>query len=235
MSSAMYALNANANTISPPLLAASIGAAIPWHVRLAELGCNEILLSYGPSHFKVCLGDAEATEVWNEGRNGSTIPISRVHTPTEAVTLRPTKARLRAVLVSACVRAFRRQQSMVAPIRIPTIIPSPTDESDSESDSSDYPESDYSSTSSYSDESRTSAGSSPISPTDSIKCTPTAFKLVSSRLPLYRPKPSSSCAAAPVNHWRVDTTAYSYQGGMTRVLSGGVKLGEHHLFPATRP
>ncbi|KAJ6460825.1 hypothetical protein C8R47DRAFT_117704 [Mycena vitilis] len=166
-------------------------------------------------------GDTEVTEIWNEGRDSNTIPTSQSRT--EGTTSRPTKARLRAVLVSACVRAFRRQQLMVAPIHIPTIILSPIDESDSESDSSDYSESEYSSTPSlaHSDESRTSAGSPPITPTDSIKCTQTA--LVSSRLPLYPPKLSLQCAA------------YSYQGGMTRVLSGGVKLGEQHLSPNAPP
>ncbi|KAJ7624100.1 hypothetical protein DFH06DRAFT_1230365 [Mycena polygramma] len=241
MSSATYTLNAN--SIPQPLLAASIGAGIPWDAWLATLGCDEILLSFGPSHFEVCLGDAEATEVWNAERDpGNAIPISipRVQTQLEASTSRPTNARLRAVLVSACVRTFRRQQSMVAPIRIPTIILSPTDESDSESESeaSEYPDSDSDSASSassskftsYSGESCTSAGSPPTTPTESIKCTPTAFSSTS-RLPI---RSASSKTSPPrVNHSRVDTTAYLYRGGITRVMTGGVMLGQHHLSRAT--
>ncbi|KAJ6450978.1 hypothetical protein C8R47DRAFT_311508 [Mycena vitilis] len=240
LSSATYTLNAN--SIPQPLLAASIGAGISWNAWLAALGCDEILLSFGPSHFEVCLGDTEATEVWNAERDGNiSIPRAQTQTQPEASTSRPTNARLRAVLVSACVRTFRRQQSMVAPIRIPTIILSPTDESDSEAESeaSEYPDSDSDSASStssskftsYSSESCTSAGSPPTTPTESIKCIPTAFSSTSC-LPI---RSASSKVPPPrVNLSRVDTTAYLYRGGVTRVMTGGVMLGQHHLSRATR-
>jgi hypothetical protein len=40
--------------------------------------------------------------------------------------------------------------------------------------------------------------------------------------------------SAPVDPSKKDTTAYLYQGGVTRVMTGGVMLGPRHVVRSTR-
>jgi len=245
--SATYALNAS--TPPTPFLAASIGASIPWTAWLAALGSDEILLFYGPGYVKVRLGNAAVTDVWSEESQGSVVPISRIQAQVKVspspLLQQNTGARLRAMLLSARVRNMRRQQAAAEPIRIPSLPLSPSSDSDSsDSDSdSDYCESDSASSTSsiftsYSNDSLTSAGS-PAS--TSPKCAPVALPAVGTyRPPFARSKvaptnPSVPRApAVPMDHSKKDTTAYLYQGGVTRVMTGGVMLGPRHIVRATR-
>ncbi|KAF7341141.1 hypothetical protein MVEN_01848800 [Mycena venus] len=243
--SATYTLNATSTPA--PLLAASIGAGIPWSSWLSALGSDEILLFYGPGYVKVRLGDAAVTDVWSEEHQGSVVPISRVQAQVKVgpspLLQQNTGARLRAMLLSARVRSMRRHQAAAEPIRVPSLPFSPTSDSDSsDSDSdSDYCESDSASSTSskftsYSNDSLTSAGSPPATP---AKSAPVALPAVGA----YRPpfarakvaaKPTAPRVAVPMDRSKKDTTAYLYQGGVTRVMTGGVMLGPRHVVPSTR-
>ncbi|KAF7356546.1 hypothetical protein MVEN_00988200 [Mycena venus] len=242
--SATFTLKATSQPPAP-LLAASIGANIPWTTWLTALGSDDILLFYGPGYVKVRLGDAAVTDVWSEESQGSVVPISRVQAQVKVgpspLFQQNTGARLRAMLLSARVRNMRREQAAAEPIRIPSLPLSPTSDSDDSESDSDYSDSDsVSSTSSkftsYSNDSLTSAGSPPTTP---LKTAPIALPTVGA----YRPpfarskastKPSAPRAAVPVDRSKKNTTAYLYQGGVTRVMTGGVMLGPRHVVRATR-
>ncbi|KAJ7193340.1 hypothetical protein GGX14DRAFT_589171 [Mycena pura] len=232
--SATYILNTT-STPPAPLLAASIGANIPWAAWLSALGSDDILLFYGPRYVKARIGNVPVTDVWTEETQGSVVPISRVQAKVGPSPLlqQNTSARLRATLLSARVRSMRREQAatVAAPIRIPSLLASPSD-SESDSDSgSDYCDSD---STSYSNDSLTTAGSPPTTP---AKCVPIALPSVGKyRPPFARSKatanPTRPAAAKPSAPFTVpmdcskkDTTAYLYQGGVTRVMTGGVMLG----------
>ncbi|KAJ7441653.1 hypothetical protein B0H11DRAFT_2095867 [Mycena galericulata] len=224
-------------TIPPPaILAASIGSGISWRTWFTALGGGrDILMFYGPGYLKVRIGDAKVTDVWSEGTRGSIVPISQI----QSVPLlqQSTGARLRATLLSARVRSMRRAQheaKAADPIRIPSLsICSSDDSSSDESDSdSDCGYSTSSKFTSYSNESLTSAGSSPPS-------TPPKSAFVALPPALYRaPKPTHARhSPVPVDRSKKNLTAYLYQGGVTRVMTGGVMLGPRpaaHVIKCTR-
>ncbi|KAJ7647971.1 hypothetical protein FB45DRAFT_998851, partial [Roridomyces roridus] len=220
--------------------AAAVGSAIPWATwfnALAGGRAGTILLFYGPGYLKVRVGEEPVTDLWSEETQGSVVPISKAKTVSLPLLQQSTGARLRAALLSARVRSMRRTQleeeeeeivktSVVQPkpIRVPTLFIDVSDD-----DSSDD-ESDCSSSSSFasdSTESLTSAGSSPpASP---------ASKLATLALPcapplLYRaPRPKVTTATrspvATIDRANKQLTSYLYQGGVTRVMTGGVMLG----------
>ncbi|KAJ7154067.1 hypothetical protein C8R46DRAFT_1118604 [Mycena filopes] len=252
--SATFALSAT-STPPAPLFAASIGAGIPWAAWMAKLSNGaDVLLFYGPGFVKVRLGSAAVTDVWTEETQGSIVPISRAQTGRSPLLQENTGARLRAMLLSARVRSMRRHQTAataaaVEPIRIPSLLASCISDSDDSDDSdSDYAPSDSGSASSasskftsYSNDSLTSAGSPPATP---AKSAPMVLPSVAK----YRaPRPSTARRAAPApipapapvvrataNAAKKDTTAYLYQGGVTRVMTGGVMLGARHVVRSTR-
>ncbi|KAJ7627829.1 hypothetical protein DFH06DRAFT_1480828 [Mycena polygramma] len=242
LQSATFVLNAT-STPPAPLFAASIGAVIPWASWLAALGSDDILLFYGPGFVKVRLGSAAVTDVWSEESQGSIVPISRVQAGPSPLFQQNTGARLRAMLLSARVRSMRREQAAAEPIRIPSLLSSACDASDSDSESDYASDSDsVSSTSSkftsYSIDSLTSAGSPPTTP---AKAAPVALPAVAAYRPPFRraktatkPAPARTASPAPVDRSKKDTTAYVYQGGVTRVMTGGVMLGPRHVVRATR-
>ncbi|KAJ7823622.1 hypothetical protein B0H14DRAFT_3469966 [Mycena olivaceomarginata] len=234
--SATYTLKA-ASTPPAPLLAASIGAGIPWAAWLAALGSDDILLFYGPGYVKARLGDAAVTDVWSEETQGSVVPIaaSRVRTQVGPSPLlqQNTNTRLRAVLLSARVRGFQRRQAAAAaaePIRIPSLPFSSPSDSDSSSDSdseSDYCSDSASSASSY------SHVSSPITPP---KCTPVALPAVGAyRPPFARAAKVAATAtkptlkAFPIKASPKAPAPRPVPGGVTRVMTGGVMLGPRHV------
>ncbi|KAJ7147848.1 hypothetical protein C8R43DRAFT_1009719 [Mycena crocata] len=209
------------------LYAASIGSGIPWTVWFNALGGGgDVLLFYGPGYLKVRIGDSEVTDVWNEETQGS-VPISRLH----------------GALLSARVRSLKRaeQQQQAEPIRPPSLVLTASDSESSEDSSSDSDsDSDYASstssrfTSYSSSESLTSAASSP--PATPAK----AASLMLPAVPTYVVLPRRSQAAyraphrvavdrsvhfVPVDRSKKHTTAYIYQGGVTRIMTGGVLLG----------
>ncbi|KAJ6539840.1 hypothetical protein DFH09DRAFT_1368661 [Mycena vulgaris] len=242
------------STTTPPpaIFAASIGAGIPWAAWLNALGGGcDVLLFYGPGYVKVRVGDAQVTDVWSEATQGSVVPISQI----KSVPLlqQSTGARLRAMLLSARVRSMRRAQQ-AGELSSPTS-GSDSDADDSASGSDSESDSDCSTTSSkftaYSTDSLTSAASSP--PTTPPKATFTALPTVPTAPALYRaprptaraplpkstsraPKPTRA-APAPIDKSKKDLTAYLYQGGVTRVMTGGVMLGPRpaaHVIKFTR-
>ncbi|KAJ7261366.1 hypothetical protein B0H12DRAFT_1217808 [Mycena haematopus] len=237
---ATFTLNA-ASAPPAPLFAASIGAGIPWASWLATLGSDDILLFYGPGYVKVRLGGATVQNVWSE--DSSVAPGSRVQAQIKvsqsSLLQQSTGGRLRAMLLSARVRNMRRQQASAAtPIRAPSPLAASASDSDSDSDS-DY-DSDSSSASSkftsYSNDSLTSVGSAPTTP---LKTAPLALPAVGAyRPPFARSRATTKSqmppAAVPVGCAKKDTTAYLYQGGVTRVMTGGVMLGPHHVVRSTR-
>ncbi|KAJ6527071.1 hypothetical protein B0H19DRAFT_1196376 [Mycena capillaripes] len=243
--SATYTLNATSTPA--PLRAASIGAAIPWAAWLAALGSDEILLFYGPGYVKVRLGDAPLATVWT-AETQSVLPFARVQAQPK-IGLSPllqqsTGARLRVMLLSARVRSMRRQQAAVEPIHIPSLLAATTDsdsDSDSESDYSDSDSTSGSSTSSkstsYSNDSLTSAGSPPATPS---KSAPLALPAVGVYRPPFlrsKPGPRATATALAFMPAKKTTTAYHYQGGVTRVMTGGVLLGPRaaaHVVHVTR-
>ncbi|KAJ6537718.1 hypothetical protein B0H19DRAFT_1382437 [Mycena capillaripes] len=251
VSSATYTLNAT-STPPAPLFAASIGAGIPWAAWLAALGSDDILLFYGPGYVKVRLGDAAVTDVWSEETQGSVVPISRVQAQMKVgpspLLQQNTGARLRAMLLSARVRSMRRQQVASEPIRIPSLLRSPITDSDDSDSESDYSDSDSASSTSskftsYSNDSLTSAGSLSPPSTPAKAAAPVALPAVAVaayRPPFRRSKPATkpsvprASAPLPVDRSKKDTTAYLYQGGVTRVMTGGVMLGPRHVVSPTR-
>ncbi|KAJ6568116.1 hypothetical protein B0H10DRAFT_2200024 [Mycena sp. CBHHK59/15] len=218
-------------TVTPPpsIHAASIGSGISWDAWFTALGGGrDILLFYGPGYVKVRFGDEQVVSVWSEETQGSVVPISQI----KSVPLlqQSTGARLRAMLLSARVRHMRREQAAAAttaePIRLPSLLFAPTADSDSDASSDSGSDSDCESATSskftsYSTESLTSVSSSP----------PGTPPKVSVALPISTPKPQTPYRASkntrrvPIDHAKKDLTAYLYQGGVTRVMTGGVMLG----------
>ncbi|KAJ6455586.1 hypothetical protein C8R47DRAFT_1166092 [Mycena vitilis] len=237
MQSATFTLNAT-STPPAPLFAASIGAGIPWAAWLTALGSDDILLFYGPGFVKVRFGGAAVTNVWSEETQDSIVPISRSQAGPSSLLQQSTGARLRAMLLSARVRNMRREQAAAEPIRIPSLLSDASD-SDSESDyasDSDSVSSASSKFTSYSLDSLTSAGSPPATP---AKAAPIALPAVAAYRPLFRrvktvTQPAPTTVPAPVDRSKKDTTAYLYQGGVTRVMTGGVMLGPRHVVRAPR-
>ncbi|KAJ7118913.1 hypothetical protein C8R44DRAFT_185849 [Mycena epipterygia] len=225
------------SSATPPssVYAAAIGSGISWAEWFHALGGGrDILLFYGPGYLKVRVGDAQVTDVWSEETQGSIVPISHQMKSTPLLQ-QSTGARLRAMLLSARVRSMRRAEKQAEPIRIPSLLLAPTD-SDSDSDSSSDSGSDSdcgSSTSSkftaYSNDSLTSPPSTPP-------------KFASAALPSVSPAPtpyraSKNTRRVPVDSSKKDLTAYLYQGGVTRVMTGGVMLGPRpaaHVIKFTR-
>ncbi|KAJ7646788.1 hypothetical protein FB45DRAFT_891403 [Roridomyces roridus] len=232
----------------PPtaIRAAAVGSAIPWASwfdALAGGRAGTILLFYGPGYLKVRIGEEQVTDVWSEETQGSVVPISRAKATSVPLLQQSTGARLRAVLLSARVRNLRRTQqeeeqvsvktsvAQPKPIRVPTLFIDISDDEDSSDD-----ESDCSSSLSYSTESLTSAASSPpASP---------ASKLATLALPcapplLYRaPRPKATSAvrspAVTMDCSNKQLTSYLYQGGVTRVMTGGVMLGARQALVASK-
>ncbi|KAJ6500465.1 hypothetical protein C8R45DRAFT_1210247 [Mycena sanguinolenta] len=241
----------NATSAPPaPLLAASIGAGIPWATWLAALGGDDILLFYGPGYAKVRLGGAAVKNIWSEETQCSVVPISRAKAQMKVgpspLLQQSTGGRLRAMLLSARVRNMRREQAPVAaPIRIPSLLAASacTSDSDSDSDSEYCDDSDSSSSTSskftsYSNDSLTSLGSPPSTP---LKTEPVALPVVGAYRPPFararaaaKPQESPARPAMPVGCAKKDTTAYLYKGGVTRVMTGGVMLGSRHVVRSTR-
>ncbi|KAJ7038778.1 hypothetical protein C8F04DRAFT_1088470 [Mycena alexandri] len=242
--SATFVLNAT-STPPAPLFAASIGAGIPWPAWMAKLG-SEVLLFYGPGFVKVRVGNAAVTDVWTEETQGSVVPISRAQMKVGPSPLlqENTGARLRAMLLSARVRSMRRHQAVAtAPIRIPSLLGSTSDFDSSDSDSdSDYADSDSASSTSskftsYSNDSLTSSGSPPATPAKSASMVlPSVAKYRAPRPSVRAPAPApvKRIPAPAVRQAKKDTTAYLYQGGVTRVMTGGVMLGPRHVVRSTR-
>ncbi|KAF7340068.1 Zn(2)-C6 fungal-type domain-containing protein [Mycena venus] len=210
--SATFTLNAT-STPPAPLLAASIGVGIPWAAWFSALaGGDDILLLYGPGYVKVRFGDAAVLDLWNEDS------VSRVQAQVKVgpspLFQQNTSARLRATLLSARVRCMRRERAAAEPIYIPSPLASQPDcdsDSDSDSDCSDSASSTSSKFTSYSD-------ASPY-----VRRLPShhASKSRADRAPSSAPQ----AVLAPVDRSKKDTTAYLYQGGVTRVMTGGVMLG----------
>ncbi|KAJ7624266.1 hypothetical protein DFH06DRAFT_1339977 [Mycena polygramma] len=228
--------HSNATSTPPaPLLAASIGAGIPWTAWLAALGAgsDDILLFYGPGYVKVRRGTTAVTDIWSEQRQGCVVPISRIQAQTTAdphrLLQQNSGARLRAMLLSARVRNMRREQVIVVPCHT-------SDSDDSESEYASDSDSDTTSSTSsrftaYSSASATSAGSPPTTPAKAAVALP-AVTVGAYRPPFRRAQAVAkavvrprAAAPVPVDRSRKETTAYLYQGGITRVMTGGVMLG----------
>ncbi|KAJ7465934.1 hypothetical protein FB451DRAFT_1561243 [Mycena latifolia] len=94
-----------------PIVAASLGACVPWAAWLAVLAgsTDTVLLFYGPGCVKVRVDDAPVKEVWSEEREGSVVCISRVKAVAPLLQ-ESTDARLRAMLLSARARNMRREK-----------------------------------------------------------------------------------------------------------------------------
>jgi hypothetical protein len=227
------------STPPPAIFAAAIGAGIPWDAWFAALAdtADVLLLFYGPGYLKVRVGDAQVADVWSEESQGSVTPISQLKAVAPLLQI-STGARLRAMLLSARVRSMRRaQQTAASPIRIPSLLLATSDsDSDSSSDSDSESDSGCSSTSSkFTSYSATSLTTFP--PSTPLKClstlpsvAPAIYRAPKSRAPTPKAKPT----AVPVDRSKKDLTAYLYQGGVTRVMTGGVMLGPRSLVRATR-
>ncbi|KAJ7513059.1 hypothetical protein B0H11DRAFT_1948549 [Mycena galericulata] len=213
-------------TTPPPAIhAASIGSGISWADWYCALGGQDILLFYGPGYLKVRIGVAQVTDVWSEEAQGSIVPISQI----QSVPLlqQSIGVRLRATLLSARVRSMRRAQQetkTAEPIRIPSLLlTSDSDSEDSASDSDSDSECGSSTSSkftSYSNDSFTSSATSPPStpPKSSFVALPPSMSSTPKTTPTRR-------SPVPVDFSKKDLTAYLYQGGVTRVMTGGVMLG----------
>ncbi|KAJ7140235.1 hypothetical protein C8R43DRAFT_1109573 [Mycena crocata] len=239
------------STTAPPpsIQAASIGSGISWASWFNTLGGGrDILLFYGPGYLKVRIGNAQVMDVWSEESQGSVVPISGIQKA--PAVQQSTGARLRSALLSARIRSMKRAEQQAEPIHIPSLL-APVFDSDSGSDSSydagsesDHSDSDCSSSTSsrftsYSSESLTSAATSP--PVTPVKAASLALPVAPSYVALPRRSQTSYRASKitriPVDHMKKDTTAYIYQGGVTRVMTGGVLLGPRpaaHVISFTR-
>ncbi|KAK7023924.1 hypothetical protein R3P38DRAFT_1079369 [Favolaschia claudopus] len=237
--SATFIMN-QTSTLPEPLLAASIGAGIPWAAWLAALGSDQVLLFYGPGFVRVRLGSSPVKDIWGEQGQHNILSFSRVQTPTKIrasaspLLQQNTAARLRATLLSARVRSMRREQVVCTAVVEPVTDSDSDLESDSDSDDSDSDSASWTSSkfTSRSTESLTSAGSPPTSP---VK--PVASVALPAATPYRPPFARARAAAADASISRpkpTTSTAYLYQGGVTRVMTGGVMLGSHHVVRATR-
>ncbi|KAJ7726160.1 hypothetical protein DFH07DRAFT_853157 [Mycena maculata] len=221
---ATFSLTSTA-TPPPAIHAASIGAGIPWTAWFSALGGRrDLLLFYGPGYLKVRVGDSQVIDVWTGEHQGSIIPISQMKSA--PLLQQSTGARLRAMLLSARVRNMRRAEQEAkaeGPMRIPTLL-GDSESDDLSSDSKSDSGSDYSSASSkfttYSTDSLTSSGSPPTTPAKSgcVALPPAAPAIGTYSAFKTRHR-------VPVDRSKKDLTSYLYQGGVTRVMTGGVMLG----------
>ncbi|KAJ7092115.1 hypothetical protein C8R43DRAFT_1141962 [Mycena crocata] len=146
----------------------------------------------------------------------------------------PIRARLQTALLFARVRKFNRlqqqQQTELARVQALLVLSSAESASDDESDSGCSSDCGYSSSTSsrftsYSAESQTSTASSE----------PAAMpKIVDAYVTPPSRQQTSSRGPVRVDHTKKHTTTYLYEGGVTRVLSGGVMLGLQPAVEASR-
>ncbi|KAK7038323.1 hypothetical protein R3P38DRAFT_543142 [Favolaschia claudopus] len=227
-----YILNATAAPPTP-ILAASVGANIPWAKWLEALGSDEIILFFGPGSVKVRRGTEDVKDVWSEENEGSIVPISRIQAQSRASLPKKHNRNLRSRNVPTSAR--RTDPTFMQPIRIPSLLLSPS--SDSDSSESSEPESDcYDSDAVSLASSMTAVSSS--SPSTPPKCPSALFpaqEAPSASLPRARTSPKNSASPRPLtaNSARKDTMAYLYNGGVTRVMTGGVMLGPRFVVRST--
>ncbi|KAJ7837242.1 hypothetical protein B0H14DRAFT_3141533 [Mycena olivaceomarginata] len=216
--SATYTLKA-ASTPPAPLLAASIGAGIPWAAWLAALGSDDILLFYGPGYVKARLGDATVTDVWSEETQGSVVPIARLAGP------HPSRAQPPAAAEHQ--HAPARRPPVCARARLPE---APGSRRRRRADP--HPEPALLIALRLGLLFRLGLGvglllrlgllrlvAAATATKPTLKASPIK---ASPKAPAPRPAP----VPAPA---KKDTTAYMYQGGVTRVMTGGVMLGPRHV------
>ncbi|KAJ7147818.1 hypothetical protein C8R43DRAFT_952837 [Mycena crocata] len=249
------------STTTPPscLRAASLGSSIPWSCWFAALaGGRDVVLCYSPGSLKIRIADGPMDAVWSAEPDDELIPLSHFLKSTSvSIPQQPTSARLQATLLSARVRRItrvqQRLQTDLVRMQVRLLLTPPADPSDDDSgsdyssDSSDCGSSSSSASSrftSYSTDSQTSAASSQpakdLCPSAEDVDTDESACLA---LPSTRHNNSSRPRGRrPVRLIRVDrakkhTATYLYEGGVSRVMTGGVMLGPHpaaHVVRATR-
>lgn len=187
---------------------------IPWSEWTALFGNHDLYFTVAENSVSMAFGagaDSPALVIWMRDVDQSTyVPrISKIK---------------RTSLVDRSVRSISSTHPRA--VKLPTLSSSIDDHSESDSDSE---ASDFSFSSSH--DSLTSVSSRSPSPSESAKYVPpcklqkTAVSSPISPRYLSRKYPT-------VDQNKKDTTKYLYQGGITTVLTGGVKLGGARTAPA---
>ncbi|CAK5265620.1 unnamed protein product, partial [Mycena citricolor] len=200
-------------TPPPAVFAASIGSNIPWAVWFAALGGQAdetVSIVFGPRFVKARVGNGAVVDVWRWSlSNGGSVPQQQPQKKAIKVATaedeQPTLLRLRATLFAARMRTMRRQ-----PVNddAASSSSSSSSSSDSESDFSDSESDTASSVTSY-------RISSPVEKPAPATVRPTFARRL----------PAPSAAVQQRSAKPTPKVSYLYQGGVTRVMTGGVMLG----------
>ncbi|CAK5282680.1 unnamed protein product [Mycena citricolor] len=223
-STATFILTPATGTLPAPLRAASNGSGIPWSSWFSILsgGAARVLLFYGPDYVKLRIGDAALVDLWRARAPAAAAraakPLSVLKGVAHPLLQANTGARLRAALLSARVRHSRRLELELEAASVPDAMElSDSDDSDdSESDMDSYEsrstvesDSDVESPSSFYSYDGFDADSDSDSDCDEL----ISASDCDSDVATWSPSPA------------VKAQTYVYQGGVTRVTSGGVMLG----------
>ncbi|CAK5266373.1 unnamed protein product, partial [Mycena citricolor] len=219
-STATFILTSATGTLPAPLRAASTGSGIPWSAWFSILsgGAARVLLFYGPDYVKLRIGDGALVDLWRARVPAAAAraakPLSMLKGVAHPLLQANTGARLRAALLSARVRHSRRLEAASVPEAME--LSDSDDSDDSESDMDSYEsrstvesDSDVESPSSF----YSYDGFDADSDSDSDCDEPISASDCDSDVATWSPSPA------------VKAQTYVYQGGVTRVTSGGVMLG----------
>ncbi|KAJ3865748.1 hypothetical protein EV359DRAFT_38119 [Lentinula novae-zelandiae] len=204
-----------------PVYTACLQAGVAWPQWIRALGGNALYVCVMENSLKVRIGETgDVVTVWSTEPRDAPATSTKIQTSTECES--PMALKLRAMLDSVRTRSTSADTPR-KPIALPTPCLSHTDvdvndsdsESDTESTTSSSLFSETSSTESMS--SISSAASSPVSKTSNLP--------VDSSLPQRLSRSQRRLARATVDKAKVEVCRYTYQGGQTLVMTGGVMLG----------
>lgn len=186
----------------PQMHYACLASGVSWEDWIAALcpdgRAMQLLISQTAIHVRIP-GSPGLLTIWRakEDEHLTLVPISK----TSTAFCSSFRARLQATLASARVR---RRAEEVAPmaIRIPTLLQANDEDSDSESSESD-------------------------SDSDSIFSFASRDSMSSATTTSSTPSHSAIAITLPhVDHTKKTVTNYMYEGGVTKVMTGGVMLGK---------
>ncbi|KAJ3919826.1 hypothetical protein F5877DRAFT_77679 [Lentinula edodes] len=228
-----------------PVYAACLQAGVAWPQWIRALGGNALYVCVMENSLKVRIGETgDVVTVWSTEPRDAPATSTKIQTNNECES--PMALKLRAMLDSVRTRSTSADTPRKS-IALPTSCLSHADvdandsdsESDTESTTSSSLFSETSSTDSMS--SISSAVSSPVSKTSNlpvekapvyvprhrrnIATAPLAPAQVDSSLPQRLSRSQRRLARTTVDKAKVDVCRYTYQGGQTLVMTGGVMLG----------
>ncbi|KAJ3893108.1 hypothetical protein GG344DRAFT_43905 [Lentinula edodes] len=204
-----------------PVYAACLQAGVAWPQWIRALGGNALYVCVMENSLKVRIGETgDVVTVWSTEPRDAPATSTKIQTSNECES--PMALKLRAMLDSVRTRstsADTPRKSIALPASCLSYTDVDANDSDSESDTESTTSSSLFSETSSTDSmsSISSAASSPVSKTSNLP--------VDSGLPQRLSRSQRRLARATVDKAKVDVCRYTYQGGQTLVMTGGVMLG----------